>query len=292
MIYPQVRDASSGEYSYYGGFRAGGAATALLYVGLGTVAVGLVISFVGLGEKGFKTLELRMIGPCLVLSGLLLCLLRIFLCTCCPPPFPLPQCCIRRSPCLGYWPGTKSRSSTKCQRESEDEEGAVTSRYGFEEASLLRGGGKRKKVSPLTTASSSSHGTVKKKVPKHLPPQFPPAALHLQKQSALPAASAQLGHHAPEMQLPNQVLWEEERREEGKRTNKVWSEVLPTEGRWVDQRRAKSAGVKGEPRRVERGEWQQQQQAVPQKHKQSSHRHSSSRSGNELVLSPATLEGL
>lgn len=41
-------------------------ANAFLYVGLGTVALGLVIAFVGTGEKGFKTTELRLIGPSLI----------------------------------------------------------------------------------------------------------------------------------------------------------------------------------------------------------------------------------
>lgn len=41
-------------------------ANAFLYVGLGTVALGLVISFVGTGEKGFRTVELRLIGPSLI----------------------------------------------------------------------------------------------------------------------------------------------------------------------------------------------------------------------------------
>lgn len=41
-------------------------ANAFLYVGLGTVAIGLVIAFVGTGEKGFKTTELRLIGPSLI----------------------------------------------------------------------------------------------------------------------------------------------------------------------------------------------------------------------------------
>lgn len=41
-------------------------ANAFLYVGLGTVALGLVIAFVGTGEKGFKTVELRLIGPSLI----------------------------------------------------------------------------------------------------------------------------------------------------------------------------------------------------------------------------------
>jgi len=61
----------------------------LLYVGLGTIAIGLVILFVGTGEKGFKTLELRLIGPTLIGSGLLCCLVRVFLCVC-------PSRCFRR----------------------------------------------------------------------------------------------------------------------------------------------------------------------------------------------------
>ncbi|XP_014260631.1 uncharacterized protein LOC106673143 isoform X2 [Cimex lectularius] len=65
------------------------AANALLYVGLGTVAIGLVIAFVGTGEKGFKTLELRLIGPTLIAGGLLCCLLRILLCVC-------PTRCLKR----------------------------------------------------------------------------------------------------------------------------------------------------------------------------------------------------
>ncbi|XP_055305707.1 uncharacterized protein LOC129570210 isoform X2 [Sitodiplosis mosellana] len=57
-------------------------ANAFLYVGLGTVALGLVIVFVGTGEKGFKTVELRLIGPSLIGIGLLCCILRIFFCIC------------------------------------------------------------------------------------------------------------------------------------------------------------------------------------------------------------------
>jgi hypothetical protein len=52
----------------------------LLYIGLGMMAVGLVITFVGLGEKGFKTTELQMIGPGLVGGGVILAILRILLC--------------------------------------------------------------------------------------------------------------------------------------------------------------------------------------------------------------------
>ncbi|XP_051166079.1 uncharacterized protein LOC127284596 [Leptopilina boulardi] len=61
------------------------AANTLLYTGLGTTALGLVISFVGTGEKGFLSPELRLIGPSLLCAGLLCCFLRVFLCIClCP----------------------------------------------------------------------------------------------------------------------------------------------------------------------------------------------------------------
>ena len=49
-----------------------GSVSALLYVGLGLVAVGMVITFVGLGEKGFKSFQLRLVGPGLVGLGVLL----------------------------------------------------------------------------------------------------------------------------------------------------------------------------------------------------------------------------
>ena len=40
--------------------------------------VGLVVAFLGLGERGFKTVELQLVGPGLVGCGLLLAGLRIF----------------------------------------------------------------------------------------------------------------------------------------------------------------------------------------------------------------------
>lgn len=79
----------------------------MLYVGLGTTAIGSVIFFVGTGEKGFKTLELRLIGitillvpiekhtlmfflgPTLIACGLLCCLIRVLLCAC-------PSTCFRK----------------------------------------------------------------------------------------------------------------------------------------------------------------------------------------------------
>uniref|UniRef100_T1I6D2 Uncharacterized protein n=1 Tax=Rhodnius prolixus TaxID=13249 RepID=T1I6D2_RHOPR len=90
----QIHDSSYGgssseEDDFPGLYHQSAAANALLYVGLGTTAIGLVIAFVGTGEKGFKTLELRLIGPTLIAGGLLCCLLRIFLCVC-------PTSCIRR----------------------------------------------------------------------------------------------------------------------------------------------------------------------------------------------------
>jgi hypothetical protein len=44
------------------------------------VAVGLIITFVGLGDKGFQTLELKLIGPSLVGCGMIFALLRILYC--------------------------------------------------------------------------------------------------------------------------------------------------------------------------------------------------------------------
>ena len=63
-----------------------GSANVILYVGLCMVALGLTITFLGLGEKGFKTLELRLIGPSLVGCGMFFTLLRIFFCA-------APSCC-------------------------------------------------------------------------------------------------------------------------------------------------------------------------------------------------------
>jgi hypothetical protein len=57
-------------------------------------AVGLVITFVGLGDKGFQTLELKLIGPTLTGIGVFFALLRVLFCT-------LPSCLrsCRRSCC-------------------------------------------------------------------------------------------------------------------------------------------------------------------------------------------------
>ncbi|KAI4475829.1 hypothetical protein M0802_015012, partial [Mischocyttarus mexicanus] len=58
------------------------AVNTVLYAGLGATALGLVISFVGTGEKGFLSPELKLIGPSLLCAGLLCCLFRVLLCLC------------------------------------------------------------------------------------------------------------------------------------------------------------------------------------------------------------------
>ena len=52
----------------------------VLYVGLGMVAVGLVITVVGLGDKGFKTFELKIVGPSIIVCGAVLAGARIVVC--------------------------------------------------------------------------------------------------------------------------------------------------------------------------------------------------------------------
>ena len=55
--------------------------TVLLYLGLGMVTMGLVITLVGLGDKGFKTFQLKLLGPALVCCGGGLGLVRLLVCT-------------------------------------------------------------------------------------------------------------------------------------------------------------------------------------------------------------------
>ena len=52
----------------------------VLYVGLGMVAVGLVNTVVGLGDKGFKTFELKIVGPSIIVCGAVLAGARIVVC--------------------------------------------------------------------------------------------------------------------------------------------------------------------------------------------------------------------
>ena len=52
----------------------------VLYVGLGMFAVGLVITVVGLGDKGFQTFELKIVGPSIIVCGAVLAGGRIVVC--------------------------------------------------------------------------------------------------------------------------------------------------------------------------------------------------------------------
>ena len=54
---------------------------ALLYSGLGIIMLGLVFTVVGLGNRGFHTLELQLVGPIIIIFGLMLVLTRVFMCT-------------------------------------------------------------------------------------------------------------------------------------------------------------------------------------------------------------------
>ena len=58
-----------------------GGGDALLYTGLGMVSVGLAFIFIGAGDKGFRTIELQLVGPCVLGGGVVLVLLRVVLCT-------------------------------------------------------------------------------------------------------------------------------------------------------------------------------------------------------------------
>ncbi|XP_068214909.1 uncharacterized protein [Palaemon carinicauda] len=74
------------EKSPDGHYRQTGVVNIVLYVGFGLVTLGLIITFVGIGEHGFKSPELQLIGPSLIGCGVLFCLLRLFFCS-------VPTCC-------------------------------------------------------------------------------------------------------------------------------------------------------------------------------------------------------
>ena len=50
---------------------------AALYTGLLIGSVGLLITFLGLGSRGFKTLEVKLLGPGLVVLGSIVVIFRI-----------------------------------------------------------------------------------------------------------------------------------------------------------------------------------------------------------------------
>ena len=51
----------------------------VLYVGLGIVTLGMIFVALGEGEKGFKSQHLKMVGPAMIVVGLLLALIWIFI---------------------------------------------------------------------------------------------------------------------------------------------------------------------------------------------------------------------
>ena len=52
----------------------------MLYVGLGLVALGLVTMVVGVGERGFQTVGLRLLGPGVACFGVILVAFKILSC--------------------------------------------------------------------------------------------------------------------------------------------------------------------------------------------------------------------
>ena len=69
----------------------------MFYSGLGMLMVGLVITGVGLGEKGFKSIELKLVGPIIVGFGCLVCLVSVLMCTSCGGKLThLTSCCVKR----------------------------------------------------------------------------------------------------------------------------------------------------------------------------------------------------
>ena len=52
----------------------------VLYSGMGMIMVGSVITVVGLGDKGFHSLELSLMGPIIVGCGLVMASVRILVC--------------------------------------------------------------------------------------------------------------------------------------------------------------------------------------------------------------------
>ena len=42
-----------------------------MYLGFGLITMGLILTLIGVGDKGFKTFELKLLGPSLVFGGFL-----------------------------------------------------------------------------------------------------------------------------------------------------------------------------------------------------------------------------
>ena len=54
----------------------------LLYIGLGLAGVGLMVTVVGLGDRGYYSLELQLVGPCFLLGGISITGISVICCCC------------------------------------------------------------------------------------------------------------------------------------------------------------------------------------------------------------------
>ncbi|CAH1953509.1 unnamed protein product [Acanthoscelides obtectus] len=154
---------SSSEFGL-GAYHQSAAANALLYVGLGATAIGSVIFFVGTGEKGFKTLELRLIGPTLIACGLVCCLIRVLLCA-----IPSSKCCQRKKQATRLKKDVCPHSSSRYPLTSNFREPRDTDFVKMERTSLLNKSKKKVSIVPpnhslpstSTTDAKDFHETTK-----------------------------------------------------------------------------------------------------------------------------------
>ena len=96
-------------------FRTGATANLILYLGLGLIAIGLVITTVGAGDKGFKTFELRVVGPSIVTCGFVFVVIRVLICTVTPDNC---KCCT----CLNKTEEESEKLIANPQQKAEEEE--------------------------------------------------------------------------------------------------------------------------------------------------------------------------
>lgn len=100
----------------------GSNSSVVLYLGLSVSSVGLIIFLVGVGDKGFKSLELQLIGPSLIGIGLLMAFFQILYCS---KPW-------KRFPCL-YCCGCKQKQESIKVKEKEHFNSAVIKIRSFNE---------------------------------------------------------------------------------------------------------------------------------------------------------------
>ena len=119
------------------------------------IMVGLVITVVGLGDKGFQSIELKLVGPITVMCGGILASVRILMCT-----VPYTECGKR---VRGWWvrdggersdmlqvPGRVARpGETGAKFENREVE------LIYENCNLGREGGYRQIIKPIRLVSNS-----------------------------------------------------------------------------------------------------------------------------------------